>query len=143
MSRLFLFFVGISGLTACVDETTLPGEPEDWALQEYVDEGELCATGGGTEPVVIQVDAGECLSSSCSRDFVGSCTATLEGSTITVTSDISWEQNVSPDASCTEDCGATVASCELPAVPDGVYTVVLGAESVELTAPSAVVCSPF
>jgi hypothetical protein len=109
---------------------------EDWQLQSYVDAGTVCFEDRGAD-VAVWVDPGECLSSSCSRAFQGSCTATVTDTTITLTSDISWEQNVAPGATCTDDCGSTAAQCTLPALADGTYTVTFGAEQLELVVPIA------
>jgi hypothetical protein len=115
---------------ACVG--TVPGD--DWQPVSYVDEGELCFQQDDTE-VVVEVDPGECLSSSCSRSYEGSCTATVQDDTITVTSDISWEQNEGESVPCTDDCGFTAVTCTLPALADGTYTVVFGDEQSQLVVP--------
>jgi hypothetical protein len=119
-------------------DSTAPGD--DWQLQSYVDEGALCFEGTATE-VTVWVDPQLCLSSSCSRAFQGSCTATLADTTITVTSDISWEQNVGVGVDCTDDCGSTAVSCTLPPLADGTYTVLFGTEQVELVIPTTQPCS--
>lgn len=140
MNRSLMMLAALT-LFAC-DETDPPADG-DWELQEHVDDGDLCASGGGVDPVAISVTVQDCMSSSCSRAFVGECSATLSGSVITVTSDISWEDNVAPNATCTDDCGIPMASCELTGVPDGTYTVMLGAQSLTVVLPSTDACSPF
>lgn len=112
---------------------------EDWQPVSYVDEGALCIEAGATD-LTVNVDPGECLSSSCSRAFTGACTVTLDGNTITVTSDIAWEQNVAEGAECTDDCGSTAASCTLATPADGTYTVMFGAEETELVVPVTGTC---
>lgn len=112
---------------------------DDWQPVSYVDEGELCIEGSDTD-VTIWVDPQECLSSSCSRAFMGSCEATVQGATITVTSDISWEENRGPNVACTDDCGSTAVSCALPALADGTYTVIFGSEQRELVVPIEETC---
>jgi hypothetical protein len=119
---------------------TVPAE--DWQLQSWVDAGVLCFEVDGTG-VTVRVDPQECLSSSCSRAFQGSCSATVKGTAITVTSDISWEQNVAEGATCTDDCGSTAVECTLPALADGTYTVTFGTQQSELVVPITADCPPY
>ena len=107
---------------------------DDWQPVSYVDEGELCFENQGVD-VVVQVTAPDCLSSSCSRNLAGTCEGTLSGDTITLTSDIHWEDNVGEGVACTDDCGAPTVSCTLPALADGTYVVVLGGVETELVVP--------
>ncbi|MEQ1505555.1 MAG: hypothetical protein ABMB14_25200 [Myxococcota bacterium] len=123
---------------ACVGVTD-----EDWQLQSHVDEGTVCVDDQGTE-IAIHVTLADCMSSSCSRAFSGSCEAALiDDATITLTSTLSWEQNVASGAECTDDCGIPEATCTLPAVPEGSYTIQFGGDAIEITVPATEPCSPF
>lgn len=111
----------------------LPDGRDDWQPQVYVDEGDVCFLAGG-DGVDVLVRIPECLSSSCSRDFVGTCSVAVDGNTITLQSDISWEQNVG-DVTCTDDCGSPDASCVITGLGDGTYEVIFGDQTIPLTVP--------
>lgn len=136
MSRSLLVALLASSI-ACV-----PGLDGDWVLQERTDEGQICFDEVSIEtPGTIEIWLDACLSSSCSREATASCTATASGNTITLTSAFSWEENVAPDAMCTEDCNQIMASCELPALPEGTYEVQHGDDLLSLTVPGEASCS--
>jgi hypothetical protein len=105
-----------------------------WETVSYVDEGILCAEVRNGR-LGVTVSAPECLSSNCSRDVEASCTATLDGATIEVRSEISWEDKHGPFARCNEDCGDATATCDAGLIADGNYTVVLGDARIPLTIP--------
>jgi len=107
-----------------------------WEEVSYVDEGAVCLEADGAD-VRVTVTAPDCLSSSCSRDLGGQCEATVDGSTITVTSTITWEQAVAgPNLACTDDCGLPQVSCTIPGgLDDGEYTVEIGGESTTVDYP--------
>lgn len=108
-----------------------------WDTIEFVDEGDVCVDvedGGGLS---ITVQAPDCLSSSCTRNVEAMCTATRDGATIRVESEISWEENHRRFAACTEDCGLAEATCSLAALPDGDYTIAIGDDERPLTLPLA------
>lgn len=109
-----------------------------WEEVSYIDEGTVCLEVSGAD-VTVTVTAPDCLSSSCSRNLEGTCEATVDGTTITVTSEITWEQAVeSPRLGCTDDCGAPIATCTIPGgLPDGDYTVEIGGTQQEVTLPDA------
>src|SRR5262245_51240662 len=116
---------GVGGKTGETGDTGSPGTApvDDWQPQSRIDVGTVCFEDRDTD-VAVRVDPQDCLSSSCSRAFQGTCTATLTGTTtITVTSDISWEQNQGENVACTDDCGSTAVECTLPDLADGTYTV--------------------
>ena len=100
-----------------------------------VDEGEACVSGQANEAHDVEVDPGVCLSSSCDEVVEANCTATLEGTTLTVRSDITVSR--SKKNQCTLDCGSASATCETPPLPEGQYTVVYGDATAELTVPVA------
>lgn len=102
--------------------------------EDHVDEGAACVAGEVGQPHDVSVDFGVCTSSSCDTVEHASCTATLEGTTLTIeaTATIRSKGN-----QCTLDCGAVTTSCQTPPLPAGVYTLVYGEDSVELTVPVA------
>lgn len=118
---------------------TTPPVTEDWQPVSYVDEGEVCFTQGDPD-VNVTVTVQDCMSSSCSRAFAGSCTVTVDGTDITVTSDLHWEDNVADNASCTDDCGIPSATCTLPALADGTYQVTIGGTTTTLVVPITEPC---
>jgi hypothetical protein len=93
--------------------------------------------------VEVQVVVNDCLSSSCSRDLVAVCSATVSGAAITLTSDISWEENVGEGVPCTDDCGFPLATCAIEGLADGSYTVTFGAQTLDLTVPVATTACPL
>lgn len=112
------------------------GEPDPrWEQQTLTNQGWICIEGEADAMATASVNAGICLSSSCSRNAEGSCTAAVEGSTITLTSDFSWEQAMG-DIPCTEDCRQLVVTCEVGVLAGGSYAVVLGEEESEVTIPA-------
>jgi hypothetical protein len=111
-----------------------------WETVTFVDEGDLCFEQRGPS-VAVSVTAPDCLSSSCSRDLDGSCTSQLDGTTIVLTSEISWEDDEAKFAQCTSDCGAPTIECDLGELPDGTYTVVHGEEQVSLVVPVTEACA--
>lgn len=126
-------------LSGCVvffgdGDPTDTGAVDDWQLQTHLDDGEVCFTAGdgGVDVVVVLA---ECLSSSCSRDFAGSCEATVDGSEITLTSTLSWAQNLGEGVPCTDDCGLPQADCTIAGLADGTYDVTYGGETFTLTVP--------
>ena len=117
-----------------------PGERpnDDWQATSQVDAGTTCVKAKSADSKgSVSVDGDLCLSSSCSRDIVGSCDATLDGNTITVTSQFDWEENVGQYVPCTYDCVTLVAECgEVGPLPAGTYTIVHGDESKEVVVPN-------
>jgi len=113
--------------------------------------GDLCVGADGfmldpNEDVQLQSDtattwswkADTCLSSSCSRNVVPSCTVTVAGSAVTVTSSATWEELRGLYVACTLDCVFVTATCAFPALPAGTYTLKHGARETPLTVPSTV-----
>jgi len=115
-----------------------PGPNDDWQPVSLTDSGSTClqaesADNNGS----VSVNGDLCLSSSCSRNAVGSCEATLDGNTITVTSQFDWEENVGENVACTDDCGTLVVECgEIGPLPEGTYTLVHGEQSKEVVVPT-------
>lgn len=98
-------------------------EPLSWASVEKFDEGMLCFRNADDE-VSVDVILGDCLSSSCDRDFVGTCEYAVDADQLTLTSTFTWE-TAQGEVECTDDCGIPMATCELGALV-GTYTVTLG-----------------
>ena len=115
-----------------------PNGDDDWQAMAQTDEGSvsLCANTADANGTV-RVSADVCLSSSCSRNAVGTCDVTLDGTTITVTSQFDWEENMGKMVACTDDCRNIEADCgEIGPLAAGTYTIVHGASSQEVEVPS-------
>mgnify|MGYP007011838055 FL=1 len=112
-----------------------------WEHVTRVDEGILCVE-QTDQNLTITVIARDCLSSSCSRDRGGECSATVDGSTIRVTSEIEWEEHDGRLRVCTADCRSVSVTCEIPAPPEGTDTLVHGEEQMALDVPLEDVCTP-
>lgn len=109
-------------------------------LVQRTDTGVVCVRAAAADQVApVEVYSGDCLSSSCDRKRQGSCTAALDGTTITVTSSFSWER-ATASAICTTDCGTIRAECEVGPLPAGTYSVVHGGKRESLTVPTSVEC---
>jgi len=108
---------------------------ETWELQTAEDSGSACLAGEADALAEVQVVAQVCLSSSCDRAPEGTCTATLDGTTITVESTFTWETNTSAQE-CTTDCGRIEATCQVGPLAAGDYTVEHGDETWTITVPT-------
>lgn len=104
---------------------------------EHVDVGGACVSGEQGQPHDVAVDFGLCLSSSCDELVEASCTAMLEGTTITVEASATVRTKTGRNVACTADCNSATASCDTPPLAPGTYTLVYGDDSVELTVPVA------
>lgn len=115
---------------------------EKWVPMEVVDRGAACLIATEADALgTVTVDSGECMSSSCDRDEQGSCTATLDGDTITVTSTFSWE-TATGKVACTDDCGLLSAECTVGPLAAGTYTLVHGSDQQTVTVPTEDDCGP-
>ena len=154
MSHRILSIAGVLAiLTACgggTDEGTTDSSDTDtdtgdvtWTPMSYVDEGDVCfGTVDSDTDSTISVVVQDCMSSSCSREFAGSCSATIVDNQITLTSDIHWEDAIG-DIDCTDDCGIPATSCTLEGLADGTYTVAFGTQTLTLTVPSVEDCDYY
>lgn len=124
-------------LASCATEED-PGD--GWVPLSATDEGTVCIEAPGNAMANVVVDAEVCLSSSCSRVVDSACVAQLDGSTITVTSSFSWEEQTNEDLPCTDDCGLLAASCGVGPLPDGIYTIVHGSDSFDIVVPTVDAC---
>jgi hypothetical protein len=111
---------------------------EEWQLITYIDDGELCFQSQGPD-LLIAVTAPDCLSSSCSEQLGGGCEPVVDNLTITLTSEVYWQQYVGV-LDCTDDCGAPTVSCKIAGLPEGTYTVLHGDDQVQLVVPVAASC---
>lgn len=112
-----------------------------WELEEHLDIGRSCVQGGDETDAIVRVNAGVCLSSSCSRQIEASCVAEVDGDQVVVTSSFAWEEASARRLACTADCGFMIAECSAGALPAGTYTVSHAEESYEVTLP-AEPCDP-
>ncbi|RAL23962.1 hypothetical protein DL240_07380 [Lujinxingia litoralis] len=110
--------------------------PED---VRYENQGQVCLhlaedaqNTSAIEIPSISVTIPICLSSSCSLNPEASCTASVEGTTITLSSEASFLDYSVTDRACTEDCGQLQARCAIPALEAGEYTVIHGEETFTL-----------
>lgn len=74
---------------------------------------------GGQVSAVVDVDV--CWSSSCDVDRVASCALALDGTTLTLTTTVSWRFTGSDV--CTTDCGRPGPTCTSEPLADGTYTL--------------------
>jgi hypothetical protein len=90
------------------------------------------------QPVyVLYSSEGMCLSSSCTRDRMASCTVTGGGTALVVASHASWiELEPESGAGCTDDCLILNAVCSTEALVADDYVFTFGANSLALTIPS-------
>lgn len=106
-----------------------------WHLQEQLDEGVACVQGGGDDPVLVKVNAGLCLSGSCSRQLESSCEAVIDDDRIVVTSTFVWEEARGRRLLCTMDCQMMLAECSPGDLPPGTYTLVHGDDEISVDLP--------
>jgi hypothetical protein len=109
----------------------LPGLPGGGAPQQFV----------AGEPVFV-VHESHCLSSSCSRDVVATCTVAGAGTTRQVTSTTSWLDLTRPNGACTADCGFQTTTCSMDALDAGTYTFAFGMKAMTLVVPSETATPP-
>ena len=115
---------------------------EEWVPYSLEDEGSLCLSGEADGEGTVQVVADTCLSSSCSRSAVSSCTATEEGRVIAVHASFSWEELEGDKVECTADCGILMATCTVGPLAAGAYSLEMGATSADAEIP-AEDCQPW
>lgn len=133
-------------LSACI----LPKTEET----TFDDEGEACLVRADSQPyedvsvtltpddnlsIMVFFPVG-CLSSSCSDIERAECEASVDGTTIEVTSSGLLVRDTAPRA-CTDDCGIMTATCSLPDLQEGTYTIVHGDETKEVELPGEPECS--
>jgi hypothetical protein len=120
MSRISTLVVLLLVSVAC-------GEPEP-TTETLTDVGVACLHSDGT----VRLDFETCLSSSCDTLISATCAGSLDGDTLTITSEAVIE---SQGEECTDDCGFVGATCtgDAPAIADGV-TVSIGGETAALAA---------
>lgn len=136
LKTTLLLFVPFTLSLGCDGRGVRPND--NWQAASRTDEGTTCVKAGSTDKKAsIHVNGELCLSSSCSRNIEGSCDATLDGSTITVTSQFDWEENVGANVPCTYDCISRIVECgTVGPLPAGTYTLVHGTASEEVVVPN-------
>ena len=78
-----------------------------------------------------------CVSSSCTTDRAGTCSASLENADIEIVSTMSWvDTSAQHDHACTQDCATVTASCATEPLPAGTYELRFGAGRLSLIIPS-------
>ncbi len=116
---------------------------------ELVDDGRLCVyavapeTPGShgptqafdsNQPVFVTVTTEECISA-CIQNEVASCSVSRSGTTLTVRSELSYDDPPDGEA-CIAVCGSLTALCNSQRLPAGAYTIVHGNARHELAVPS-------
>jgi hypothetical protein len=128
-------------LAACGGEAPEDTDTVTWGEVSHVDDGTVCFGTVDIDTVsTLTVTASDCLSSSCTDNVEGSCAATVDGTDITLTSDLRWDEVTGGSVACTDDCGTAVTRCELEALPEGTYTVSFGSQTLTLDVPQAEDC---
>lgn len=122
-------------LGACADDTIT------WTERTQEDVGNACVQGGGDDPALVRVNAGICLSSTCSQRGEERCSVTVDGDRVVVTSFFSWEEASGRRLACTDDCGMMIAECSAGDLPAGSYTLVHGDQESTVELPAAA-CTP-
>ena len=137
-ARLFGLGIGAAALCACAEpDVTL------------IDAGQLCVYGAAPEvpgsygppqifdsdqPVVVTVSTESCISA-CIQDEVATCAVTRSGATLTVVSELSYDEP--PDGEgCIALCGSLTAECQSPPLPTGSYAIIHGDAQYQLGVPS-------
>jgi hypothetical protein len=142
----------VLGLTVLAAALWVAGCGGDTQAHHFSNEGRLCLFPGtetdpstlgqsprsfvADQPVKLAVQFPVCLSSSCSKDPVTSCTVTASGTSLQITSSGSFNEVTT--GACTTDCRTLVASCSTANLPTGTYTFTHGGQQVSLTIPSTV-----
>ncbi|MEM7152176.1 MAG: hypothetical protein AAF799_05000 [Myxococcota bacterium] len=100
----------------------------DTQKNEHVDRGQACVNNNEDGSHSVDVDFGICLSSSCDSLDEASCTAVVDGDTITIRASAIV---TSPRgfADCTADCRGVSTDCEVPELTLDSYTVWYGGNS--------------
>jgi hypothetical protein len=88
------------------------------------------------QPVNVAVQFNACLSSSCSKKPMATCSIDASGGTLQVTSDGSFVDPAS-NIGCTGDCRFLIARCTTASLPAGSYTFKHGTDTLALTVPSS------
>ena len=131
--RIALSLLAIPLIAAC---GLLEGDPERVAFEN---EGTVCLhladdpqDFSERDIPSLSVTMPVCLSSSCSENPQASCEVSVDGTSITLTSSASYLDTSTAGGACTDDCGQLQATCAIPALEPGEYTVVHGEESFTL-----------
>jgi hypothetical protein len=130
--RLPALFLLLTGVAACTE----------WEDMQVEDEGSVCIEQEG-EDVVVWVNPVRCLGGSdCFRDPMASCEAMLADQEIVVTSEATWSE-LTRGGECITVCSPLRASCVLPSVEPGSYTLRHGEHSEVVDIPTDTTCDPI
>jgi hypothetical protein len=140
LARVLLALVAplaaVSLLSACTDTVALDdagtaclsAEDAWWTPEPQTFEADT--------PITVTVVLAECLSSSCSSEREGTCDVAVTGDHIVISGHGSYVDESGPGRSCTDDCINIEATCEVPALDEGTYTVAYGDDEISLEIPS-------
>ncbi len=120
----------VSGLVAVV----LVGcSDDDPVTTVYEDRGKVCVESESDGAVRVQVEFPTCMSSSCDQAKERTCSVELAGDRLIVASRGVVE---SRGTTCTTDCGILTAECKSEPVEAGMYVIVHGEHSANVTLPT-------
>ena len=86
------------------------------------------------QPITVTVSTEDCISV-CVQDEVATCSVSLAGTTLTVRSELSYDEPPEGEG-CIALCGSLTAVCESPPLPMGDYTIAHGDDRRSLAVPS-------
>ncbi|NVB37796.1 hypothetical protein G6O69_08120 [Pseudenhygromyxa sp. WMMC2535] len=100
---------------------------------EFEDIGEACVVAKDESHTIEAVVDG--CASPCAENMEVGCEVSVEGEVIEISTWLRYDLDQQQD--CIESCLIVEASCEVPALEDGVYTVRMGDAEAELAVPDA------
>ena len=112
-----------------------------WSAVRVIEQGTLCFQ--QPDQLVLELAAPDCVEEDCLRNPGGSCAMQLSGASIAVTGEVSWEQNLDPDAACNDYCVEPSVTCRLDPLPAGSYEVLFGGQVQTLELPTELTCLEF
>ena len=107
-------------------------ESADASIQ---DDGDATQSIGTEQAAFVSFTAGDCLSSTCSRNAQTDCAVDLDGNTLSISGSATYEHKTGRDVACSADCGLMQASFDTPMLPAGTYTIEFGGKSDTLDIP--------
>jgi hypothetical protein len=129
------------------DEKQGEGKTDEPTIKtvDHADVGTACVSGSVDQPHEVTVDFGICLSSSCDTLVAASCTVEQSGVDLKVSGKATVTSDAGPDGICTTDCRRAAATCSVPALAAGTYTLSYAGKQIEFAVPVGAEqgCTPF